>query len=137
MHHPKFTKRKRYFIPTGTRTLPENLDDFKKKIAELNSLGWSSVDIGRVTSRDHSTILYHLRNLGVKPTKTTRKTTQELQQFISILKADATILPDVENNCMEEKINISNKSYADYLKEDEERKYKKLLSPKTNTFDNK
>lgn len=40
---------------------------YLKEILRLHNLGWPSNKIGRKFGKDHSTILYHLRKLGVAP----------------------------------------------------------------------
>lgn len=40
---------------------------YLKRILQLHNAGWPSTKIGKKEGKDHSTILYHLRKLGVTP----------------------------------------------------------------------
>lgn len=52
--------------PTGRRILPEQMPEYVAKIKKLYLEGRSSVEIGLIMGKDHTTILRHLGTLARK-----------------------------------------------------------------------
>jgi IS30 family transposase len=97
------------------------LEELKKQIQKLHQQGLSSVAIGFKLKRDHSTILHHLKAMGLKSTNI------NCGKIISMEKAliNPTRLPNIEVNYLKEKLN-EGKSYAEYLEKEKELKLKAM-----------
>lgn len=107
-----------------------NLKEYRQKIADLHAEGYSSVAIGLKLNRDHSTILYHLKEMGLKA-KTLIIIQREVKKYepFLILKGMETKFENVETNYQKEKLN-NGKTYAEYLDVERNQKYNKLLRGK-------
>ena len=49
------------------RTRPNQLDSYRQEIIQLHSQGLSPSEIGDILEKERTTIIYHLRILGLRP----------------------------------------------------------------------
>lgn len=86
----------------------------KAEMIRLRLSGWSWHKLGRYFGVDHSTVIYHVKRAGI-----------DIKETKSSLKKPSRHLERVEM-----KINrpLPGKVYKDYLQEEENRKYQKLLA---------
>jgi len=82
-----------------------------ESILRLRKEGYSFSHIGRVFSKDHSTIMYHCQKVGVKKPKIIQISRESID--------DATKIPEDL-----EEVNPG-KNYADYLAKEKARDWKK------------
>ena len=109
------------------RTQTNELENFRKQILSLYNEGVNASTIGHYLNRDHTTILYHLRALGVKrerqpkplmPRVILRK---PVGKFGSTIKGPDT--PYIENGVKF----CEGKTYAEYIQEERDKKWRQLL----------
>lgn len=108
------------------RTNGIELEYLQKEITDLHNQGMTSAAIGRKLFKDHSTILYHLRKLGLKAESVGGRPVGKYP--ICILKGYETKLPNVETNFTKEIIHETHKTYQDFLNDEKDRRFKYLTS---------
>jgi hypothetical protein len=115
---------------------PEAIKELREKIKDLYLKGLSTVAIGKIVEKDHTTITHHLQYMGIKTKKPVitqiqikNQTFRETQKYkVELYQAmiNPSKIENVEQNIFGEKIN-EGKSYAEYLSEKDKKRYQQLI----------
>jgi hypothetical protein len=109
---------------TRNRNDGEDLKLFRQQILDLHNQQWSASDIARHFNKNHTTILYHLKVIGVKGIGAGKRLSHKIHvPIISSLRNP----PKIPEYFKEDKINEGKLSYSNsnYF---EDKRYLELLA---------